>query len=385
MSNERERWADFAKGIGIIFVIIGHIKYVDNSIKEWIYTFHMPLFFFISGYFINKHYGLLKDIGHKAYILLIPYFILSVIEFILEDILLILFGMTPEHMTIKHLVGSIIQFPYPNEYESTFWFFGCLFITSVILLALVYIFKENKYKILATSTILMVIGTILINVLKIRLIWNIDIALIMTFYASFGYFVKQSHILDKYNSIDKKYKILIIMVCGILGILFMKLTNIDGHIDYYTRNIKSPVYCLLAGISNIILIVALSNMIETYFKNRKKANNLKSKLEIFRSEDIEYIGRNSGAFYVLSAWGIHVGYLAVILLKQVVEIRYRCTATIISLITAIMLPIPIILILNKTLPHIFRNGNTKKKTIPKDNIEVREEKRAYSTIHENNA
>lgn len=365
MTKEREHWADIAKGIGIILVIIGHIKFVDDSVREWIYTFHMPLFFFISGYFIKKHYGFVEDVKHKAYILLTSYLILGVIEFILEDILLILFGIEPQYMTIKHLIGLIIQLPNPSVYESQFWFFGCLFITSVILLSLVYILKENRYKILITSIILMVIGTMLIKAFNIRLIWNIDISLIMTFYAACGYFAKQSHTLDKYNSIDKRYKILIIIICGILGLLFMKLTNIERHIDYYTRNINRPIFCYLAGISNIILIVLLCKEIETHFKKREKSNDRKIELEILRSEDIEFIGRNSGTYYVLSAWGIHMGYFAILLLEKLIEIRFKCTYIIITFAIAIMTPIPIILILNRALPHIFGNKTGKKENITK--------------------
>lgn len=38
---------DVAKGIGIILVIIGHLS--SSYLHDWIYSFHMPLFFIISG------------------------------------------------------------------------------------------------------------------------------------------------------------------------------------------------------------------------------------------------------------------------------------------------------------------------------------------------
>lgn len=37
---------DFAKGIGIILVVWGH---ANGPFSQYIYQFHMPLFFFISG------------------------------------------------------------------------------------------------------------------------------------------------------------------------------------------------------------------------------------------------------------------------------------------------------------------------------------------------
>ena len=50
-ATERINWIDCIKGIGIYFVILGHI-YKCNNIGMWIYSFHMPLFFILSGYLI---------------------------------------------------------------------------------------------------------------------------------------------------------------------------------------------------------------------------------------------------------------------------------------------------------------------------------------------
>ncbi|WP_162779036.1 acyltransferase family protein, partial [Klebsiella pneumoniae] len=57
----RETWVDYAKGIGIILVVFGHANrglyssgiYISPEIYHYldnvIYSFHMPLFFFLSG------------------------------------------------------------------------------------------------------------------------------------------------------------------------------------------------------------------------------------------------------------------------------------------------------------------------------------------------
>ena len=48
LTKKRLNYLDYAKGIGILLVVLGHIY--NNSVKLWIYSFHMPLFFIISGY-----------------------------------------------------------------------------------------------------------------------------------------------------------------------------------------------------------------------------------------------------------------------------------------------------------------------------------------------
>lgn len=40
---------DMVKGIGIILVVIGHSTYVSENVLTWLASFHMPLFFLVSG------------------------------------------------------------------------------------------------------------------------------------------------------------------------------------------------------------------------------------------------------------------------------------------------------------------------------------------------
>lgn len=46
----RQNWIDWSKSIGIYLVVLGHCSFFNKDIEGFIYTFHMPLFFMISGY-----------------------------------------------------------------------------------------------------------------------------------------------------------------------------------------------------------------------------------------------------------------------------------------------------------------------------------------------
>lgn len=68
MSN-RNQQIDILKGIGIICVVLGHCQNV-GQVGNFIYTFHMPLFFFCSGYLMTtapkvdfKTYAIKKSKG----------------------------------------------------------------------------------------------------------------------------------------------------------------------------------------------------------------------------------------------------------------------------------------------------------------------------------
>lgn len=52
--KERNITLDIMKGIGIILMVIGHSG-CPPFLKNFIYTFHMPLFFMISGYLITEN------------------------------------------------------------------------------------------------------------------------------------------------------------------------------------------------------------------------------------------------------------------------------------------------------------------------------------------
>jgi fucose 4-O-acetylase-like acetyltransferase len=63
--QNRDHWVDYAKGLGILLVVYGHVsRGVFNAgikvdaelfklVDSVIYSFHMPLFFFLSGLFFT--------------------------------------------------------------------------------------------------------------------------------------------------------------------------------------------------------------------------------------------------------------------------------------------------------------------------------------------
>ena len=55
-NRERNDFFDTAKGVLITLVIVGHVllgTLQENPVRYLIYSFHMPAFFFVSGYLIN--------------------------------------------------------------------------------------------------------------------------------------------------------------------------------------------------------------------------------------------------------------------------------------------------------------------------------------------
>lgn len=85
-------YLDIMKGLAIWLVVIGHLiqyngedGWIHNKVYEWIYSFHMPLFFIISGYLcsITSHIVNYKDffvfVLKKIRALIIPLVVWSLI------------------------------------------------------------------------------------------------------------------------------------------------------------------------------------------------------------------------------------------------------------------------------------------------------------------
>lgn len=45
---QRIKWIDLTKGVAIFLMVCGHTG-IPSLISNWIWSFHMPLFFIISG------------------------------------------------------------------------------------------------------------------------------------------------------------------------------------------------------------------------------------------------------------------------------------------------------------------------------------------------
>ena len=84
LSNDsRVAWIDVARGLAVFIVVFGH-TYISKDTFRLVYSFHMPLFFIISGLTVNR--DKLLSIPIKEYVkkiakrLLVLYFWILLLE-----------------------------------------------------------------------------------------------------------------------------------------------------------------------------------------------------------------------------------------------------------------------------------------------------------------
>lgn len=179
-SPSRMEWIDSAKAIGMVLVYIGHCGI--PGLNQYIYLFHMPLFFIISGFLWNveknrdMEFKTFAQKKFKAYI--IPYFKIAVICFTIYGLglnLIRLGGLTEEYWTQleKFVFGIVIYSRGTVEWLpqcSPIWFLTCLFVAEIIY----YFLLRLKFPV-AGVIVAGLLGYIFSGWVKLP--WNIDSAL----------------------------------------------------------------------------------------------------------------------------------------------------------------------------------------------------------------
>ncbi|WP_034451287.1 acyltransferase family protein [Butyrivibrio sp. AE2032] len=83
-AKTRIRFIDTARGIAIICIILGHLG--SASINRVVYTFHIPLFFLITGYFISTKASFSRFAKKKFRSLILPYLLTSAVIVLLAAV-----------------------------------------------------------------------------------------------------------------------------------------------------------------------------------------------------------------------------------------------------------------------------------------------------------
>lgn len=132
MTRLRFKEIDIAKGIGIILVALGHLT---TPLHDYIYAFHMPLFFVLSGFFFSENINLYK----RSRILLCSYLFYYVIALIKSLLLVLILRKTFSIETIN-----------PELINGPIWFIMALLWVTVIIWSL-HKLIHNEYIVSAVS------------------------------------------------------------------------------------------------------------------------------------------------------------------------------------------------------------------------------------------
>lgn len=221
----RITWIDIDKGILIIAIILGHVL-TDGRIRWWLYSFHVPSFFFISGYCYKRRESFGEYCKNKIRGIAIPYFVYSLISiliFYLGSIVYSPLTTMAECNPIKNIIVMLYGNSKPNEmrYNLPLWFLPCLFCVSMIAYGIDLIGEKRKKKhfVRLEGIILgIIVGMFFRNNESIALPWHMETASSMLVWFLCGIECHEYGIIDFYtNKIRNNNRIIAVLVS--MGIL----------------------------------------------------------------------------------------------------------------------------------------------------------------------
>jgi len=250
METGRISWIDVAKGLGIISVVIGHIGSLGLP-NIFIYSFHMPLFFFISGYLFKKHNNsFLVFLKRKTETLLLPYIYFSIVL-----ILLWTFLNNNVNITKNGFYNTLIG----EGGASSLWFLFCLFITEILFYIIINCI-QNTYIIY----IIIGCGATLSSILssnQIYLFWKFDVVLTALLFYSIGYFFENFSINNLLNDTNLFPKVILSLIMNLVFCFLNPITR-TGHVDMHSSSYGNYIYFLISAIFGILFIVYISKIME---------------------------------------------------------------------------------------------------------------------------
>lgn len=254
--NNRHDWVSSLRAVGIVLVVLGHTLGINEGVEKYIFSFHMPLFFFISGLVLTptrlsqtwadavRHYGLR---------LLLPYLLFSLLTYL------------PWVLGTRHhgadaalgveawrpLIGTLYGIGVDGwlQHNAMLWFFPCLFVAHLVFRMVHELVKGwGQYVVIA---VLAGLGYLLSSVLPVRLPWGVEIALIaLPFYALGQGFALRTAWLPRAG-----------LSTALLVLLFAALQftciALNGRVDMNFISLGSPLLFYLGAVSGIGALACL--------------------------------------------------------------------------------------------------------------------------------
>jgi fucose 4-O-acetylase-like acetyltransferase len=180
LPQNRIEYLDIAKGIGIILVVLAHARVPQST---YIYQFHMPFFFLISGLLYNTSTNLKDYIFRKIKSLYIPFVFWNLFFVLSKGII----RGSGAKVLIKSSIEIILTLSKDGEFLGATWFLGSLFVIAILYKIIDIVIPESDIKpflIVGLFTCFAIIG------FQITFKYMISRTLILGLFYAAGAFVK---------------------------------------------------------------------------------------------------------------------------------------------------------------------------------------------------
>lgn len=224
LKTNRSCSADILKGIGIILVVMGHVTH-DMPLKNWIYAFHMPLFFLLSGIFFKPTFDNWKKSSKR---LLMPYIVFAILSFVYWRFIELKFRPLPNGFDANMHVLDIFWQTREFRFNVPLWFLPCLFIVQSI--GCVLFSKVKNWRITLGITVLWLLLASLINS-HVNAMWVNESFYAFPFFG-IGYLIGKERFISTEIKLRSFSIYIVLAILPLIGVWFLNTRN-DMHGSSY--------------------------------------------------------------------------------------------------------------------------------------------------------
>ena len=262
----RVEYVDIVKGIGITLVVMGHNDFalIAPFAHKLIYSFHMPMFFFMSGLFFKPDLPFWAFVQHRFKKLLKPFFFMLLFIY--------LTSISFSKVSILEASSRLLKAMYGNGHYLDWvqlWFLPHLFVVSLFAYFFVRAIRQTK---LSRVRWVLLTGLYIVGVLSIKLFstfefnllgkdlivyglpFSLDLVLISGFFFILAYELNQKQYVTLLESP------LTLFMSG-LTLIFL-VWYFPSKIDFNIRQFDSLPVNTIEALLGIVFILALSKQLE---------------------------------------------------------------------------------------------------------------------------
>lgn len=279
MNDEKNQIFVFLYAIGTILIVAGHcsnggINLAFNLFP--IYSFHLGLFMFCSGYFYkSKNENELRKYTWKKFKrLIIPMFIWNIVYGLFVQLTRLKGFTIGGDFTLYNLFIQPLKNGHQFAYNMCFWFVPELFLIEIITCGIRKIISKfvniNEYAFFICYLLLGILGIYLSNI-GLNKEWNLLMVRTLFFFPFFGLGILYNRKLEKIDKLNNIAYFSIIIVVQLIIIFFegKAPSYTPSWCNDFTFNLVLPY---LVGYLGILFWLRIAKILEPITMNSKVTN-----------------------------------------------------------------------------------------------------------------
>ena len=280
MKEKRLSYIDIARAFAIIFIVLGHtIVHSQHltAIYKLIYSFHIALFFILSGltFKIKDNESFLSFFKRKFLRIMIPYFIWALVFLIPYMLFGNSIGSKLDITSSFNLKNMLFNILYGNgnmaalKQNTSLWFLPALFSMEIVYYFIIKFLKKHDSVKIVFLFLIVLIGFLSTTYFNNFIILPFGITTVLNIGVFFyiGYLLKEFNIIEKTTSSLKYIYILMLLigvVCCFLN--FQSVTCLEYEYGNFALALSSGI-CISLFVLFISKMINKNKMLEYLGKN----------------------------------------------------------------------------------------------------------------------